>query len=255
MDIVNIALIGATGKFSLDILNEIEHNNGFLLSNAVTRAGNQHVGRSVSLISEYKKTDVVISDNFNNVSEADVIIDVTMRDAFMNNNYSHYKNLKKPLVIATTAFTDEDLNDIQELSHSFPILMAANFSVDIYIFIGEVREIVKRGGIVKAGIVEKHHKYKLDAPSGTALKIYEEIREADERIDVEISSIREGDIIGEHYVTLYNALGETIQLSHQLESRRDLTNGILMAATFIATRHNGLYTVEDLMTNVLSNGK
>ncbi|AIQ45796.1 hypothetical protein R70723_07815 [Paenibacillus sp. FSL R7-0273] len=255
MDIVNIALIGATGRFSADILNEIEHSKGFLLSNAVTREGNQHVGRSVSLISEYKKTNVVISDNFNKVNEADVIIDVTMRDAFMNSNSGHYKKLKKPLVIATTAFTDEDLNDIQELSHSFPILMAANFSVDIYIFIEKIREIVKRGGIVKAEIVEKHHKYKLDAPSGTALKIDEIIREADEKTEIEISSIREGDIIGEHYVTLYNALGETIQLSHQLESRRDLTKGILMAAAFIATQPNGLYTVEDLMTNVLSNGK
>lgn len=253
MDIVNIALVGATGKFSSDILNEIEHNNGFLLSNAVTREGNQHVGRSVSLISEYKKTNVVISDNFNNVSEADVIIDVTMRDAFINSNSGHYKKLNKPLVIATTAFTDEDMKYIQELSHSFPILMAANFSVDIYIFIEEVRKMVKRGDIVKAEIVEKHHKYKLDAPSGTALKIHEEIRAADERIDVEISSIREGDIIGEHYVTLYNALGETTELSHQLESRRDLSNGILMAATFIAAQPNGLYTIEDLMTDVLSN--
>ncbi|WP_415841114.1 dihydrodipicolinate reductase C-terminal domain-containing protein [Paenibacillus typhae] len=70
-----------------------------------------------------------------------------------------------------------------------------------------------------------------------------------------MSSIREGDIIGEHYVTLYNVLGETTELSHQLESRRDLTNGILMAAKFIAAQPNGLYTIEDLMTDVLSTGK
>ncbi len=247
MDIIKLALIGATGRFSSDILTEIEYSNSFLLSNAVTREGNQFVGQNISLISEYKKTNVVISDGFNNLGEVDVIVDVTVRDAFINNNAVQYERLKKPLVIATTAFSDEDLLYIKELSELFPIIMAANFSMNIYMFIDEVRRIVNRGGFAKVDILEKHHKYKLDSPSGTALKILEAIKETDENIDVEISSIREGDIIGEHYVTFQSTLGETIEMAHKLESRRQLADGVLMAAEFVSSRENGLYTIEDLL--------
>lgn len=244
---ISIALVGATGRFSSDILTEIENNNNFIVSNAITREGNQFVGLNISEISNYHKTNVVISDNFTNINIADVIIDVTTRNAFINDNSDIYKKAKKPLIIATTAFTEEDIKLIEELSKLVPVMIAANFSENIILFIDEIKRIMKRGVFSKVDIVEKHHKYKLDSPSGTAVKILQAINEVDKDIEVEVSSIREGDIIGEHHVTFHSPKGEIIKISHKLESRRQLATGVIQGASFIFNQDNGLFTTENML--------
>ena len=193
----------------------------------------------------------------------DAIIDFSIPDASIN-MLTYAKSKHIPIVIATTGFSDEQINIIEETSKELPIFKSSNMSLGINLMIKLVQEATKiLQNDYDIEIIEKHHRNKIDAPSGTALMLansikdtinkdvyYEYNRQAkrEKRNDNEIGihSIRGGNIVGEHTV-LFAGENETLEINHTVTSRSIFADGALRATQFIILQENGLYSMEDLV--------
>lgn len=195
--------------------------------------------------------------------EFDVIVDFSNSsgiDELLDYACEH----KKPVVIATTGATEEQKKKIAKASESIAVFYSANMSLGINLLI----DLVKKasgvlGNAYDIEIVEKHHNQKLDAPSGTALLIADEItaveptpmeyvydrhsvRKKRNKNEIGISSIRGGNIVGEHEV-IFAGNDEIIEIKHHASSRRVFAEGALRAAVFLCGKHSGLYSMKDLI--------
>ena len=207
--------------------------------------------------------DFPVYKDFSSVKEtADVVIDFS--------NVSNLENLlayclknKCPAVIATTGFSEKQLDDIKTAAREIPIFKTANFSLGVNVLCALAKRATKMLYGFDVEIIEKHHHNKVDAPSGTALMLAEAVNEAAdntlhyefdrhskrakrEKTEIGIHSIRGGSIVGEHDV-LFAGEGEVITLSHNAESRSVFAVGALKAAEFIVNCKPGLYNMDDLL--------
>ena len=168
---LNIGVAGCTGKLGTIIIKNILTAGELKLSSAVGRKGNQFIGKDISEIvgGEYK--NILISDEIQTANECDVFIDCTNADSFLNQNFEQYLNKRKPVVIATTGFSDDDFIKIKRLSNIMPIMFSANYSFALYIFIESLKLTAKNiSPETDIHIIELHHNQKKDVPSGTAIK-------------------------------------------------------------------------------------
>jgi 4-hydroxy-tetrahydrodipicolinate reductase len=171
---------------------------------------------------------------------------------------------KIPLVVATTGHTAEQRRDIEAAAHQTAILYSANFSLVVNVLF----KLVKDAGTMLAGkgfdveIIERHHRFKKDSPSGTAdhfAKIVQEamgqtrIRHGREGLvgerpldEIGVHAVRAGDNVGEHTI-IFSALGETMELVHKSYSRDSYARGALAAAKFLATKGAGRYSMNDVL--------
>ena len=208
------------------------------------------------------------TDLFNNISQKpDVIIDFsTVSATFTALNYA-IENLV-PIVIATTGFSHTDNKKIFEFAEAIPIFKASNMSYSIQLFSNIAGILAKKLKNMDIEIIEKHHRLKKDAPSGTALMIANNINKkcgkkykfvfhrtssnplntnnCRAKNEIGFSSIRGGGLVGEHSV-LFLGENESIEITHTAYSRNIYIEGALDAARFIITKKNGLYTMEDLV--------
>ncbi len=156
------------------------------------------------------------------------------------------------LVVGTTGFSPEQHQEAsQAVEGSIAAIISPNFSIGVNVFWKLAKEASKSlpGTAYSAEIIEAHHKHKLDAPSGTAIKAMDIIREVDPTRAIGSYSIRSGDIVGDHTV-LFIGDGERLEITHRLHSRQALVNGALLAARFIVRKSPGLYTMDDLMAEM-----
>src|SRR5215218_9665324 len=170
---------------------------------------------------------------------------------------------KLPLVVATTGHTDAQKAEIEAAAHETAILFAPNMSLVVNLLFKLVRLTAEalKGKDFDAEIIERHHRYKKDSPSGTAVHFAEVIREVQggrfvhgreglvgERQDDEIGvhAVRGGDNVGEHTI-VFTTLGETLELVHKGHSRDSYARGALLAAKFLATKTAGRYTMADVL--------
>lgn len=170
-----------------------------------------------------------------------------------------------PVVLCTTGLSEEQIGKVKEASKTIPVLRSANMSLGINLLM----ELIKTAATVLADegfdieILEKHHRHKLDAPSGTAIALADSINEAlqkpydytfdrsgqrRERGEHEIgfSSIRGGSIVGEHDV-VFAGMDEVITISHQAQSRDIFGKGAVSAAKFLAGKQAGMYSMSDVI--------
>jgi 4-hydroxy-tetrahydrodipicolinate reductase len=171
---------------------------------------------------------------------------------------------KIPLVVATTGHTDPQRGEIEAAAHDTAILVAPNMSLVVNVLYKLTRlaaEALKGKGF-DVEIVERHHRFKKDSPSGTAVRFAEIVREAlgggrfvhgreglvGERTADEIGlhAVRGGDNVGEHTI-IFTTLGETLELVHKGHSRDSYARGALLAAKFLATKTAGRYTMADVL--------
>jgi len=176
-----------------------------------------------------------------------------------------------PAVLATTGYSDADIEKIKAASERIPIFRSGNYSLGISV----LANLTARAAAVLSGfdieIVEAHHAKKLDAPSGTALMLADaaasarsdtqytydrhSVRRARDKREIGISSIRGGTIIGEHEV-IFAGQNEVVKLCHSAQSREVFAAGALKAAGFICgVDKNGLYNMDELVANLLSGVK
>lgn len=175
---------------------------------------------------------------------------------------------KASLVLATTGYSEEQLFQIQRAAESIPIFRSANMSLGVNVLIGLVRRAAAvLGDGYDVEIVERHHRRKVDAPSGTALMladaaagalpyeseyVYERqsVRRPRGDREIGIASVRGGTITGEHEV-IFAGRDEVIELKHSAQSREVFASGAVKAAKFIAGKAPGLYSMTDLVAKVL----
>lgn len=245
---VKIAVVGCTGKLGSAIMKNALNRADVAVGYAIGRKGNPFVGKNISeLIGG--KFDLQITDDIALAKDCDVYVDCTNADTFMGNSYSVYEKMGKPLVIATTAFSEDDIEKIKKLATKIPVFMTGNFSVALHDFIETLKFAAKRiSDDTDIQIVEYHHNQKKDAPSGTAFMIKEALMAANKNINAEkinISSVRGGNIFGEHEVVFANCKDEVVTFKHQVSSREPFADGAIAVSMWLVTQTNGLYNMDD----------
>lgn len=195
--------------------------------------------------------------------EADVIIDFSHPSALEPLlDYAERRHL--PAVIATTGLSDEQVAQLGERSSRIPVFFTANMSLGVNLLCVLARKAAAvLGGQFDIEIVEKHHNQKIDAPSGTALMLANEmakvlpgepqyvydrhsVRKKRDKNEIGFHAIRGGTIVGEHEI-LFAGRDEVLTLSHAAMSKEVFATGSLNAAMFLATQPNGLYSMDDLL--------
>lgn len=175
--------------------------------------------------------------------DADVLVDFSRPDALMP-LLSFCTRRRLPAVLAVTGYSREQLAQIRLAAHVIPIFRAANLSLGANILLRLTRQAsAALGPDYDAAITERHHRGKLDAPSGTALLLAEALSPA----PADLFSIRAGSTAGEHTV-LFAGQDEVLELTHRADSRRVYAVGAVRAAQFIVRAENpGLYGMDDLL--------
>ncbi len=196
--------------------------------------------------------------------QSDVVIDFTIAmgtQALLENALLH----PKPLVIGTTGLDEHQQNLLKEAATLMPILYSTNMSLGVAVLNRLVELASKSLSDFDIEIVEQHHRYKKDAPSGTALTLGEHAARGrglsldDVRVsgrngligertkdEIAIMALRGGDIVGRHTVGFYND-GEFIEMNHTATSRDTFAKGAIKAAKWITKQPNGLYTISDCL--------
>lgn len=202
--------------------------------------------------------------DYSDIAETpDVIIDFS-NPAALDSMLAYAVSSKTPIVICTTGFSDEQLAAIDEAAKTIPVFFSANMSIGVNL----ISELAKKAAEVlypgfNIEIVEAHHNQKLDAPSGTALMIANEISSVlPEKVDYEtnraakrekrpvneigIHAVRAGTIVGEHEV-IFGGPDEVITIKHSAASRKIFANGALNAAAYLPGKEAGMYSMKDLI--------
>ena len=194
--------------------------------------------------------------------EADVVVDFSTASA-VDGVLAYCVKKELPLVLCTTGLSPEQIANLDTVSESIPVLRSANMSVGINLIMSILKEAAPK--LAQAGfdieIVEKHHRQKLDAPSGTAIALAESIneglaepyefvydrstrREKRPAKEIGISAVRGGTIVGDHDV-LFAGEDEVITFSHRAYSRAVFAKGAIESAKFLAGKKPGMYTMQD----------
>ena len=199
------------------------------------------------------------------ISNFEVLIDFSRPEASLN-ALAVCKDAGKAMVIGTTGFTDTELELIAQASKEIPIVFAPNMSVGVNLTLKILETSAKViGPDSSIEIIEAHHRYKVDSPSGTALKMGEVIANAlgrdlsecavygregiEEPRDMNtigFSSIRGGDVVGEHTVAFFMD-GERVEITHKASSRMIYANGAVRAANWLSDKSSGLYSMQDVL--------
>jgi len=249
---LKLAIVGCTGKLGSTILKNILQRSDVEIGAAIARKGNLYVGRPISeLIGG--KYELAIIDDIELAKECDIFIDCTNADTFIKNSLAKYERLGKALVIATTAFSNDDMQKIRVLAQRIPVFMSGNFSIALHDFIETIKFASKRiSDDTDIQIVEYHHNQKKDAPSGTAIMIKDALLNANTKLSdnkINICSIRGGNIFGEHEVIFANCKDEVITFKHQVSSRETFADGAIEVAIWTTKQKNGLYNMDDFCNN------
>lgn len=261
---INIAINGAAGRMGRSLIEACARAEGLQLAAAVERAGNAAVGVDAGELAGIGKQGVTIRASLTGL-DFDVLIDFTSPEATLL-NVEHCRQHKKKMVIGTTGFDEAGKKRIAEAAKEIAIVFAPNMSVGVNLCF-KLLETAARvlGDDVDVEIVEAHHRYKVDSPSGTALRMGEVVAQALQRDLKEcgvygrhgiggerprraigFSSIRAGDIVGDHTV-MFAGGGERVEITHRAESRMNFANGALRAARWLMERKHGLYDMQDVL--------
>ena len=238
-----VAINGAKGKMGLALIDSINLNKN------VSFGGGFDKGDSL---------DMALDD-------FDVLIDFTRPEATLS-ALSSCLSSSKAIVIGTTGFSDDELETINQASNKIPIVFAPNMSIGVNLTLKILETSAKViGPDSSIEIIESHHRYKVDSPSGTAIKMGEVVANAlgrdlskcavygrkgiEEPRDMNtigFSSIRGGDVVGEHTVAFFME-GERVEITHKASSRMIYANGAVRAAHWLHNKPNGLYSMQDVL--------
>ena len=250
---MKVAVAGAGGRMGRTLIDAVLADRELTLAAAFDVAGSPAIGQSVG--------NTKITSDPRSAQAADVLIDFTRPEGTL----AHLKHAKA-MVIGTTGFSDSQKQALEEAAKRIPIVMAANFAVGVnaaYKLAETAAKILGDGYDVE--IIEAHHRHKVDAPSGTALKLGEVVAKAlkrklsdvarhgregetGERPEKQIGfhAIRGGDIVGEHTV-VFAGLGERVEVTVRSQSRATYAVGALRAVKFLKNKGPGLYEMADVL--------
>ncbi len=263
---INVALLGATGRMGKTLVRAIVSASDLSLSGALAAQDDPALGADAGTLAGVAAQGVAVSPDLAVALDgAQVAIDFTLPSA-TSANVSACTAAGVPLVIGTTGISEEDERAIAELSRKVPVMRAPNMSVGVNLSL-KLAELAGQvlGQDYDIDILEAHHRHKIDAPSGTALKLGEVVaRGRGVRLEdvaeyarhghtgprkagtIAFSCVRAGDIVGEHSL-IFSTEGERIEINHKASDRMTFARGALRAARWVVRQPPGLYGMGDVL--------
>jgi len=260
-----IAIAGASGRMGHMLIEAVRAADDCTLSGALDMPASPSIGHDAGAFAGFVTGVPIVSDLHEGLKNSQVLIDFTRPEGTLQ-HLKVCRALGVAMVIGTTGFSDEQKAEINAAATEIPIMMAPNMSVGVNVTL-KLLEMAARA--LSTGydieIVEAHHRHKVDAPSGTALKMGEVIASALGRdlkdcavyaregvtgerdpSSIGFATIRGGDIVGDHTV-LFAGTGERIEISHKSSSRATYAQGSLRAVRFLAGQKSGLFDMFDVL--------
>ena len=263
---VKIGVLGATGRMGRELIMGCQDRDDMTVGAAIDHPDSPFLGQDSGLIAMGSANGVPVSADLEAVAEhCEVLIDFTRPEVTLS-VLPKCVRLSIPLVIGTTGFTDAEKSELTSSAMTLPIVFAPNMSPGVNLMFKLVQLAAKAlHEESDIEILEAHHRGKVDAPSGTALKLGELVAEASgvslddaavyaregqsgPRMSKEIgfATIRGGDIVGEHTV-LFAGAGERLEITHKASHRKNFAQGALRAAVWLTKKQPGLYTMEQVL--------
>lgn len=262
-----IAVMGAAGRMGKILVEAVQQQAPSAgLTAAIDKPDSSLVGADAGELAALGRIGVTISGDLAKVAdEFDVLIDFTHPSVTLK-NLAFCRKAGKAMVIGTTGFSADEKLLLAEAGKDIPIVFAANFSVGVNLCL-KLLDIAARvmGDEVDIEISEAHHRHKVDAPSGTALRMGEVVAQAlgrdlqevavygregqtgaRDRKTIGFATVRAGDIVGDHTV-LFAADGERVEITHKASSRMTFAKGAVRAALWLDGREPGLYDMQDVL--------
>lgn len=263
---IRIAIPGAAGRMGRTLIDACQRAEGMQLGVATERGGHELMGSDAGLVAGVGELGVAIGPDLGSALEHyDVLIDFTAPAASLQ-HLDICRRHGKRMVIGTTGFDDRQKRQIAEAAEDTGIVFAPNMSVGVNLCL-KLLDVAARvlGDEVDIEVIEAHHRHKVDAPSGTALRMGEVVARAlgrdlkdcavygrqgitgaRERKTIGFETIRAGDIVGEHTV-MFAAEGERVEITHKASSRMTFASGAVRAAGWLMAQPNGLYDMQDVL--------
>jgi 4-hydroxy-tetrahydrodipicolinate reductase len=258
-----VGINGAGGRMGQRLVHLACEDKDLTLGAALEAANHPRLGQDIGEIAGLGKLDVLLRADLPPEQRLDVLIDFSMPEGTMT-VLPMCVERRIPLVVATTGHSAEQRCEIEAAAHDTALLLTPNMSLSVNVLFQLVRQaatLLKDKGF-DVEIIERHHRFKKDAPSGTALhfaRIVQEVmgqtemRHGREGLvgerpphEIGIHALRTGDNVGEHTI-IFSTLGESLELVHKGHSRDSYARGALLAAKFLATKSPGRYTMEDVL--------
>jgi 4-hydroxy-tetrahydrodipicolinate reductase len=259
----HIAINGAAGRMGQRLVILAHEDPDLAVAAALESPGHPRVGQDIGEVCGLGKLGIAVRPDLPLGLRVDVMIDFSTPQGTMS-VLPLCIDRRIPLVAATTGHTPEQGKDIEEAAHETALLMAPNMSLSVNVLFQLVRQAAQllRGKDFDIEIMERHHRFKKDAPSGTALLFARIIQEAQgggeirhgregitgerPRQEIGMHALRVGDNVGEHSI-VFSTLGETLELTHKGHTRDSYARGALLAAKFLAGKPAGRYTMNDVL--------
>ncbi|HAT28090.1 MAG TPA: 4-hydroxy-tetrahydrodipicolinate reductase [Gammaproteobacteria bacterium] len=264
---IKVAIAGAAGRMGRELVEAITHSESDIaVSVATVRADDPALGVDVGLLAVGSALGVETVAELDSVlDDFDVLIDFTTPEATLQHLALCQQN-RKAMVIGTTGFSESQHQRIANSGETIPIVFAPNMSIGVNLCFNLLEQAARvLGDDVDIEIIEAHHRHKKDAPSGTALKMGEIVAQAldrnlqqvalygregmgeeRDRKTIGFSTVRAGDIVGDHTV-IFAGLGERVEITHKASSRMTFAIGAVRAANWIADKDPGLYSMRDVL--------
>ncbi|MBI5166358.1 MAG: 4-hydroxy-tetrahydrodipicolinate reductase [candidate division NC10 bacterium] len=263
---IKAIVTGAAGRMGGRIINLIKETGDFKLVGATERPGHLAIGKDAGEVAGAGHLGVSVADDLSKIiKEGQVVLDFTTPEA-SRRHLEITSEAGVAAVIGTTGLSKEDMERARALASRVPCVLSPNMSVGVNVLFKALGEIAQTlGDDYDVEIFEAHHHFKKDAPSGTAMRMAQEIAAAlgrdlekvgvygrkgmvgeRKKEEIGVHTIRAGDIVGEHTV-IFGGMGERIEVTHRAHSRDNFARGALRAARWVVLQRPGLYDMLDVL--------
>jgi 4-hydroxy-tetrahydrodipicolinate reductase len=260
-----IAIAGASGRMGRMLVEAVMNASDATLAGALDIPSSPAVGIDAAAFLGASSGVAITPDLRQGLANAQYLIDFTRPEGTIE-HLRVCRELGVKMIIGTTGFTDEQKAEINDAARDIAIVMAPNMAVGVNVvfkLLAQAAKALKEGYDIE--IIEAHHRHKVDAPSGTALKMGEVVAEAVGRdlkecavygregvtgerdpSTIGFATIRGGDVVGDHTV-LFAGIGERIEITHKSSSRATYAQGSLRAVRFLSQQPHGLFGMDDVL--------
>ncbi|MES9993625.1 MAG: 4-hydroxy-tetrahydrodipicolinate reductase [Candidatus Thiodiazotropha sp.] len=262
-----IAVVGAAGRMGRSLVTAVHESDGLILGAATERPQSSFLGHDAGVLAGVGPLDVLlVSDLQAVVDDFDVVIDFTAPAATMD-HLSICREAGKRMVIGTTGLGEAEKQTLRDGAEDIAMVFAPNMSVGVNLCFKLVEMAAKTlGDDADIEIIEAHHRHKVDAPSGTALRLGEVVADTLGRDlkscavygregktgprdgkTIGFETIRAGDVVGEHSVW-FAMEGERVEVVHKASNRMNFARGAMRAAAWVVSKEQGLFDMQDVLS-------
>jgi len=266
---IKVIVIGAGGRMGRMLVTSIANEKDMQLVGAIEASSVPFLGKDAGELAGIGNLGVPITDDSHLpelFKKADVAINfITPKEAVLGHLHKAVES-QKPMVIGTTGFTADEMKTIKELTSQIPCVMSPNMSIGVNVMLKVIKDMAKiLGDDYDVEVIETHHHFKKDSPSGTADRIAKVLAEALDRDldevgiygrkgivgerttkEIGVHAVRAGDIVGDHIV-LFGGIGERLEVIHRAQSREPYVKGAIKAARWVVNAPKGLHDVSEVL--------